>query len=465
MSDPLDFEAEDLLLNFPPAPTKRKKVTDLDDLLGDYYSKQREIDSIAHKKSKSSKRYSSDDEDDKNEKGNETKLSEIADECEKQINQIFAENEIALWGLKIFGQQKSLPSFGFIELENCKLLQPFRENQLDSDLLSDSGQGAGETFLEGLLMNGWLSQLALISGFVEASIASWTFYQVLYSSNVELQLSACDFWCNILSKNEAVQPSIVLEWIPSYRELKDALDVYGYLSDTSQNAALNSISSSQVPGSEGPPVNISSWIKLLSACFQIRKFHSIFSVSEAEEVLIVIIRLFLSRQLQGISFILTDCMQSILSFFTEDEWAVSCEKVAHDIAYSVPKDLNSLRIVECISGTSNRSKHFRGRMAIYMLGILFEKEVFDGMGILKSLGSVKLKDKDTDFFTLYIYLVLSENWILSDDLGDERSDILSMWTKFLRNCSGNISSTDWRLYASKVRSKASYLLQSTISER
>ncbi|KAL0919994.1 hypothetical protein M5K25_009090 [Dendrobium thyrsiflorum] len=123
----------------------------------------------------------------------------------------------------------------------------------------------------------------------------------------------------------------------------------------------------------------------------------------------------------------------------------------YDEGFSVPKDLNSLRIVECISGTSDRSKHFRGRMAIYMLGILFEKKVFDGMGILKSLGSVKLKDKDTDFFTLYIYLVLSENWILSYDLGDERSDILSMWTKFLRNCSGNISSTDWRLYASKVR--------------
>ncbi|XP_020591528.1 uncharacterized protein LOC110032292, partial [Phalaenopsis equestris] len=220
-----------------------------------------------------------------------------------------------------------------------------------------------------------------------------------------------------------------------------------------------------VPGSEGPPVNISSWIKIISACFQIRKFQSIFSASEAEEVLIVIIRFFLARQVQGLSFILAECMQSILSFFAENEWAISCEKVAHAIAYSVPKDLNSLRVVECISGTSSRHNHLRGRIAIHMLGILFDKNVSDGQGIMKSLVSVKLKDKNTDFFTLYIYLVLSENWLLSYDSGEQRSDILNMWAKFLRDCSGNISSTDWRLYAAKVRSKASYLLQSTISER
>lgn len=431
-------------------------MIDLDDLLADYYTKQSEIDSNAHKKSKASKRYNSEDEDDKSEQGNETKFSEIADECEKQMKQIITENEIPLWGLEIFGQQKSLPLLSFIELENCKLLQTLRE--LNSDLLLDSGPRVGESFLEGLLINGWLSQLVFISSVVEASVASWTFYQALYSSNDKLQQSACDFWCSILlSKKEVGQPSMVLEWIPSYHELKEALEVYGYLSDTSEN-------SNSMPGSEGPPVNISSWIKILSACFQIRKFKSIFSVSETEEVLIVIIHLFLARQLQGLSFILTECLQSILSFFTEDEWALSCEKVAHAIAHRVSKDLNSLRVIECILGTSARNKHLRGRMAVHMLGILFDKNVSDGKGILKSLVSVRLKDKDVDFFTLYIHLVLSENWLLSYDSGEERSALFSMWTIFLRTCSSNISSTDWRLYAAKVRSKASYLLQNSIIE-
>ncbi|XP_020579893.1 uncharacterized protein LOC110024332, partial [Phalaenopsis equestris] len=223
-----------------------KKVIGLDDLLTDFYTKQSQIDGNACKKSKASERCSSDDEDDPNERGNETKFSEIANECEKQMNQITAEKEIPLWGQEIFGQQKSLPLLSFIELENCKLFQPFRKNELDSDLLLDSEQGAGEKFLEGFLINGWLTQLSFISGYVEASVASWTFYQALYSSNEKLQLSACEFWCSILlSKTEASEPSVVLEWIPRYHELKKALEVYGYLSDASENVALNSISSSR----------------------------------------------------------------------------------------------------------------------------------------------------------------------------------------------------------------------------
>lgn len=34
---------------------------------------------------------------------------------------------------------------------------------------------AGDTFLEGLLTNGWLSRLAVVCGHVEKSIATWAF--------------------------------------------------------------------------------------------------------------------------------------------------------------------------------------------------------------------------------------------------------------------------------------------------
>ncbi|PKA49056.1 hypothetical protein AXF42_Ash010740 [Apostasia shenzhenica] len=446
MNDPLDFELEDQMIVAPPAAAKRKKVIGLDDLLADYYTLQSEVDVKAHKKSKTSKKHDSDDED-KNQEENEMKFSEMANECEKQMKEIIPENDIPLWGQKIFGQQNSPSLLNFTELETCKLLQPFRVNDLSSDLI-DYGQG--EAFLEGLLINGWFLQLAFISGFVEASVASWTFYKLLYSSNKDLELSACDFWCSVLlSKHKAGQPSVELEWIPSYIELKNALRIFGYLLDSSEKGLPNSNFSCNDVRNEGPPHNIRSWIKVLSACFQIRNFLPTFSVSEAEELLIVIIQLFLERKLQGLSAILSECMQSAISFFSENEWDVSCEEVSHAIADSVPMDINCLRVVECIPGVSTREKCLQSRMAAHILGTLVYKKVDDEKGILKSLLSVKVKDKGCDFLKLYVYLVLSEKWLLTYESVEERSVALNLWNKFLRNCSTIISSTDWRPYASK----------------
>lgn len=441
--------------------TLRKNVIELDDLLTDYYTQQSEIDSNTCKKSKASKNYSSDEEDGKNEKGNETKMTEMANECENQVNRITSEHEIPMWGLEIFGQQKSFPLVGIMQLQNCKLFQRSRENELDFDELSK--QGNSETILIELLVNGWLSHVVFISGSVEAAVASWAFYQAMYCSNEELELSACDFWCRmLLSKNESGGPSLVLEWVPGYHEVKDVLEFYGYLLDKCQIGGPSSSSCSREPVSEGPPINMRSWIKILSACFQIRQFQPLFSASQAQELLVIIICLFLERRLQGLSFILSECLLSILSFFTEEEWDVCCENAAHSVAYSVPMDLNSLRVVECIFGTNSRSKHLRSRMAVHILGRIFNKNVSDEKGILKSLVSVKVKDKDTDFLTIYIYMILSEAWLLSyDSSGEERFAVLNMWVKFLKICSYDISNTDWRPYASKVRSKASYLLQSS----
>lgn len=98
---------------------------------------------------------------------------------------------------------------------------------------------------------------------------------VLYSSNEELRTSACDFWCTILSSKDEVniylilflgsklywksgkffligilwvtiglsavtfdlvhlQP-VLIDWFPSYSELKGALEIYGFQSKFSSN--------------------------------------------------------------------------------------------------------------------------------------------------------------------------------------------------------------------------------------
>ncbi|XP_073112175.1 uncharacterized protein [Elaeis guineensis] len=439
--DPLDFEMEDKILSIPHPATKRRKVIGLDDLLTDYYTEKSKLHESKSKWSRKSKGNNSDEEDEKAQE-NEKKFSKLFAKCQKEVNEMNTEDEIPLWGQRIFGCQKHPLPISCTGPENCELLQAFANNELNSVLDLNVQQ---EISLEGLLINGWLLQLALNCGFVEDSIASWTFYQMLYSSNEELEVSACDFWCNILlSKNEADQPLLKLGWFPSYSKLKDALEIYGYMYDSSPSQDIKTDF-----GCEGPPRNIISWIKILSACCQIRSLRSIFSISEVEELLVVLIHLFLDRQLEGLSPILDECLQSIIGFFSESEWDASCKKVADSIANKIPKDLNCLRIVECISGVGNRAKNLRSQLAFHILKNCFDENITSSKDILELLVSMQLKEKNFDFFKLYIYLVLAENMLLSYHPLEERDVITDMWCKYLRNCSSQITSTDWRSYASK----------------
>lgn len=70
--------------------------------------------------------------------------------------------------------------------------------------------------------------------------------------------------------------------------------------------------------------------------------------------------------------------------------------------------------------------------------------------MLEFLLSINVKDNSCDLFKIYIYLVLTENWLLYDSTTKEKSLMFEMWGVFLRNCSCQISSTDLRPHASKV---------------
>jgi hypothetical protein len=87
----------------------------------------------------------------------------------------------------------------------------------------------GTTFIEGLLVNGWLTRLIMTCGRVEKFICKWTLNILLYSSKEDLRSSACDFWCSILlSQNKVNGASVEIYWLPNYQELKEALESYGF---------------------------------------------------------------------------------------------------------------------------------------------------------------------------------------------------------------------------------------------
>ncbi|KAI8530661.1 hypothetical protein RHMOL_Rhmol11G0077000 [Rhododendron molle] len=322
----------------------------------------------------------------------------------KLMGQISSEEEICLWGLQVFGNHKTLPHLAFHELGGCGLLQSFMHNELDSLVELDINKG--EAFLESLLISGWLLKLLDACGHVEKSIATWTYNLMLHSVQEVLSASACDFWISILSPKTKIK----IDWLPNYSEIKKALEIYGFLSDF--------------------PSRFSSDVEMVNA-----------------------------GKLLGLSVILHKCMLSAISFFTDNEWNTSSEEVAKSIACRVPKDMNCLRTVESISGVDARSKQLRRAMAFRILVACLDIKATDAEEILRFLNLINVKDKSCDLFKIYIYLVLTENWLLYNPALEDKPVIHKLWGVYLRQCSCQITSTDLRTYASKVCSKASYLLQ------
>lgn len=442
MEEPLDFEFEDPIINSPVVTNKRKKkVIGLDELLVDFYNEKSKNVEKESKRAKAPKTCVSDEEHDIR----EASLSKLVDECQTQMIEMSGEEDCSVWGIRIFHGQKSPPTIAAPSLESCGLLQSFMNNELNS--LVELSSENGDSFIEGLLNNGWLLKLVLAGSHVEESIATWTFNLMLYSSKEELRASACHFWSAILKPEK--EP-IRIDWFPCYSDLRKALEMYGFLflSDTGTSNADSCCG--------GPAQNIRFWIKFVTASCQLRSKWSVCRTSEAEELLEVVISFFSDRQLQGLSVLLYECMQAVIGYFTDKEWSTSCEKIAKSVACRVPKDLNCTRVVECISGVDDRSKHLRSAVAHQILLGFFDYKADDE--VLRLLIAINVKEKKCDLFKIYIYLVLTENWLLFTELLADKV-LREMWSLFLRNCSCLISSTDLRFFAAKVRDKASFLLQ------
>ncbi|RYR26468.1 hypothetical protein Ahy_B02g060708 [Arachis hypogaea] len=274
---------------------------------------------------------------------------------------------------------------------------------------------------------------------------------MLYSSNEELRNSSSDFWSAVLSSRKEVdQLPVEIGWFPEYSDLRTALDTYGFLFEFSSSGEPKNLDSD----TGEPPQNIRAWLKFVTACCLIRSKRPVFSVVEAEELVEIIICLFLDRQFQGLLVLLNDCMQAIVNYFTDQEWHSSCGNVAKFVASRVSKDLNCIQSVECIPVASSRCKQLKSAVAYQNLLSCFNGflcQANSGEDILRLLRAINFKDKSCDFFKMYIHLVLTENWVLSNSLIEDNPVIYEMFCLLLRQCSSLISATDLRSYASKGR--------------
>ncbi|RLN22434.1 uncharacterized protein C2845_PM07G40530 [Panicum miliaceum] len=85
------------------------------------------------------------------------------------------------------------------------------------------------------------------------------------------------------------------------------------------------------------------------------------------------------------------------------------------LSYGVSMDPNCLRIVHFITGTNKRRKFLRSQLALQLLKINFGLKVGNVEKILKLVTSINVKEKECDFFRLYVYLVLMDSLLFSSD--------------------------------------------------
>ncbi|KAL9243923.1 hypothetical protein vseg_017756 [Gypsophila vaccaria] len=469
----IDFDLDDHLPSI--STKKRKNVIGLDDLFNDLKKEQEKKEK---KKSKNAKTFESCDSDDDNDAvETETKLTETFHNFQQTMKEVdgqeieliehHAKNISLSWGLEVFGTQKTSSPLVVNELGSSLLSQNLLNDEVSA--LMEHSQSIGVPFLREFLLNGWLSKLIINCGHLEESLAKWTFNLLLYSSEESLVTSACDFWHAILVCDKVHPPSVKIEWFPGFVELKSALESYGFqlyspstVSPTVQSSEISDQESlKSCSDIKGPPANIRAWTKFTSACCQVRSRYTIFSVIEVQELAATVVCLFLERKLLGISSQLHDCLLSVVNYFEEREWSSSCEKVTQSIVARVPRDLNCLRAVECILGVDARSKQLRSALASQMLRSCFT-EICDEEDVLKFMFSKNLKDQGCDLFKMYIYFVLTENWLLF--CAEPGLVVKELWNGIVKKYSSQISNTDFRPCAQEIRNKASYLLQNKCNE-
>ncbi|GJR49456.1 hypothetical protein Tco_1399977 [Tanacetum coccineum] len=192
---------------------KKKASKALDELVEDYLDEQKKAHERKLKLAELENANSDNEED--------TKFAKCLD---KMSQLTLIEEDVSVCDILVFGPEKVFPLFDICDLSSCSLVN-HQANSLE-ELTTESG----ETFFEGLLTNGKLLELVRMRGEVEEGDSS----------------------------------PLEINWLPSYSELSDAFDTYGFLLHSPVKASSEMISLDSEP--VGPSQNIRAWIKFVIAC-------------------------------------------------------------------------------------------------------------------------------------------------------------------------------------------------------
>lgn len=462
-----DFEAmveedEVWLRDSPPrvaetVSNNKRKVPTIDDLLKDH---QKEKNKSLDREFKRARRLavsdsnSSEDEEFEEKTHTEQQVEELLESCQRQVHAFAAPVEVTKWGEKIFGSQRRDAVEPKLEGSVVQLLSAARGRIVQSFRASEDIEATPETIMSELLVSGFLVPLGVSFRKLGEATLRWIFHKMVYSVDKRIEKSACEFWCRLLQANSE---SSGHHWMPSFEFILTIFQNYGYLGSVFSN--------NQRPGAveileaEGPPHNLGSLLRFLTVSFKTECLHQDLSPAEAGKLMVLVATLSLDRRLLCYGALIQECLESIANHFTEDSWATFCEKIAISMTEMDMDVVNCLRLTRSLHSSGGPMKSLQTSVALRFFSKKSDSKALSGRvwDVLSVFRKVNLRKNEVDFVSLYYQMTLADIWLWSNpDLMSDQQ--LESWFLFLKSCSYQISSTDWRTYAAKVRNWASYLL-------
>ncbi|KAI5073460.1 hypothetical protein GOP47_0011473 [Adiantum capillus-veneris] len=432
---------------------KRSKACNIDELLKDHYKdKNRSLD----REAKRFKTFVSDSEDSEDEEvqqktHKEVQFEKLVETCEKQVHAGGATLEVPRWGERLFSGQMCKESPMPLKVDNPvvqALVTSKRQCSYESTEPEKEEQFA-ESLVEELLATGWFLSFKVK---LDNDMLSWMFHRMVFTNDNTLEKAACDFLCHTLEID-----FLNCSWIPSYKTISGIFEAYGYarpqtLDYHTSEGSLNS--------QERPPHNLGSLLRLLMTSMKQRHLHKFHTREDVEDIAVLIASLSLDRSLLCFGVLIKESLEIILNSLTQDEWHISCERIATCMAMVDRHVVNCLKLTRALHSREDRMKRLQSVLALHFFAkIPGEKEVSGVWEMLSVFRKTDVKRTVVDFGNLYYQMCMADIWLWSNTVLALDKGALEAWLHFLKSCSFQISSTDWRPYATKVRNQASYLLQ------
>ncbi|MCO5574663.1 hypothetical protein L7F22_028453 [Adiantum nelumboides] len=479
---------------------KRSKACNIDDLLKDHYTdKNRKLD----KEAKRLKTFVSDSEDSEDEElqqktHKEVQFEKLVETCEKQVHADGATLEVRRWGERLFSGQRCKEPAMHLKLDNPVVqallnsrrqcnngstesekegeLPPKRGDDHRIDLISGNSppnkplyrvsqaqqedilsqvnelvqkEQSAESLVEELLATGWFLSFKVK---LDNEMLSWIFHRMVFTNDHALEKAACDFLCHMVEVD-----STSCSWMPNCKTVTEIFQAHGYArSQVLENYTSEGSHDSQ----EHPPHNLGSILRFLTTSMKNRHLHTFYAREEVEDIAVLIASLWLDRSLLCFGVLIKECLESLLNALTQDEWDISCERIATCMAKGDRHVVNCLKLTRALHSREDRMKRLQSMLGLLFFAKIAKEEAVSGVWeMLSVFRKIDVKRTVVDFGSLYYQMCMADIWLWSNAILDSDKGALGAWLHFLKSCSFQISSTDWRPYATKVRNQASYLLQ------
>ncbi|KAG6544871.1 hypothetical protein Mapa_013561 [Marchantia paleacea] len=433
---------------------KRNKLIMLDDLIREREKKKKQRRNLTVEVENDNS-ATDDEEDDPADKKAEI-VKKMLKDLESESTAVDEKVSLLNWGEKVFYSQK--PVAKLITSDDCLPLCP------------DGNPSATR-----LLLSGMLRSLVISEGRCDEKTTRWIYSQMIYSPSEPLEKAACQLLRDLLSlERPDSTPVCKLEWIPNFTEITEVFGSYGYRKATlmkesspcSKQADSTSFGGTTVDGLptsidhlDGPPPNIRSFVAFLTSFFQTRNFYQTLSASEAEELLVTLAHCQMDRRIETTSVLFQSCLKALVHYFTEEEWAHSCPRIAASF-YSISSNyMNQLRAAKSLHAGDNRLCALQRSVVIQLLGRSVKREINSAAEVVSIFKPIKTKKVDFDFLKLVHQLTSADLYLWSEPEFERNVSVHADWLDFLKRCTLNIASSDERPHATKARNLASFLWQ------